>query len=317
MSLFGSRFQVKVVSHRHLKATVPRPSRVDNSYLITVISWLFVDNTSFLSGSFYNLLFVLDVLKSQFTSVKSLSRVWLFVTPRTAAHQASLSITNSRSSPKENMHLWLFFISPFLSSNLVFPYEGVLIQLWGMFFSYSLDHVLFLDFLVLPKSTCLSRWILLPLDWLSISLSFYLTFSTLMFLAYITGYFLNSSFKSYWIFNFSNCIYNFQEIFLALFFFLLTALSYLMKNIYSSLRVFIRLKTNFFCSISSRVSCGVFCCHSSWFFSFRLFVSSTCLMTPLVQVICMRLAWSVHMADTSFLCGCIACPGRADCELCA
>ena len=33
-------------------------------------------------------------------SVQSLSRVWLFVTPLTAAHQASLSITNSRSSLK-------------------------------------------------------------------------------------------------------------------------------------------------------------------------------------------------------------------------
>ena len=33
-------------------------------------------------------------------SVQSLSRVWLFETPWTAAHQASLSITNSQSSPK-------------------------------------------------------------------------------------------------------------------------------------------------------------------------------------------------------------------------
>ena len=32
-----------------------------------------------------------------FSSVKSLSRVWLFATPWTAAHQASLSITNSQS----------------------------------------------------------------------------------------------------------------------------------------------------------------------------------------------------------------------------
>ena len=32
-----------------------------------------------------------------FSSVHLLSRVWLFVSPRTAAHQASLSITNSRS----------------------------------------------------------------------------------------------------------------------------------------------------------------------------------------------------------------------------
>ena len=33
----------------------------------------------------------------QFSSVQSLSGVWLFATPWTAAHQASLSITNSRS----------------------------------------------------------------------------------------------------------------------------------------------------------------------------------------------------------------------------
>ena len=36
----------------------------------------------------------------QFSSVQSLSRVRLFATPLTAAHQASLSIANSRSPPK-------------------------------------------------------------------------------------------------------------------------------------------------------------------------------------------------------------------------
>ena len=35
----------------------------------------------------------------QFSSVQSLSHVWLFATPWTAARQASLSITNSWSSP--------------------------------------------------------------------------------------------------------------------------------------------------------------------------------------------------------------------------
>ena len=35
-----------------------------------------------------------------FSSVQSLSRVRLFVTPRIAAHQASLSITNSQNSLK-------------------------------------------------------------------------------------------------------------------------------------------------------------------------------------------------------------------------
>ena len=39
-------------------------------------------------------------LSLQFSSVQSLSRVRLFVTPWIAAHQASLSITNSRSSPR-------------------------------------------------------------------------------------------------------------------------------------------------------------------------------------------------------------------------
>ena len=39
----------------------------------------------------------LDLIDS---SVKSFSRVWLFATPWTAARQASLSITNSQSSPK-------------------------------------------------------------------------------------------------------------------------------------------------------------------------------------------------------------------------
>ena len=34
----------------------------------------------------------------QFSSIQSLSRVWLFATPWITARQASLSITNSRSS---------------------------------------------------------------------------------------------------------------------------------------------------------------------------------------------------------------------------
>ena len=40
----------------------------------------------------------------QFSSVQSLSRVWLFATPWTTALQASLSITNSQSPPKP---MWL------------------------------------------------------------------------------------------------------------------------------------------------------------------------------------------------------------------
>ena len=40
------------------------------------------------------------MLTATFNSVQSLSHVWFFVTPWTAACQASLSITNSRSPPK-------------------------------------------------------------------------------------------------------------------------------------------------------------------------------------------------------------------------
>ena len=41
-----------------------------------------------------------EALARRFSSVESLSHVWLFVTPWTAACQGSLSITNSQSPPK-------------------------------------------------------------------------------------------------------------------------------------------------------------------------------------------------------------------------
>ena len=50
------------------------------------------------SKSFYSLTRVLVTIpENQFSSVQWLSRVQLFMTPWAAAHQASLSITNSRS----------------------------------------------------------------------------------------------------------------------------------------------------------------------------------------------------------------------------
>ena len=63
-------------------------------------------------------------------SVQSLDRVWLFVTPWTAACQASLSITNSRSPPKPmpielvmpSNHLIL--CHPFSSCPQFFPASG-------------------------------------------------------------------------------------------------------------------------------------------------------------------------------------------------
>ena len=72
----------------------------------------------------------------QFSSVQSLSRVLLFATPWTAAHQASLSITNSQSAPK---HHWvsdaihLILCRPLLLLPSIFPSSGCfqMSQLFG------------------------------------------------------------------------------------------------------------------------------------------------------------------------------------------
>ena len=56
-------------------------------------------------------------LLHQFSSVQSLSRVWLFATPWIAARQASLSITNSRSLP--NSHPSTQWCHPAISSSAV------------------------------------------------------------------------------------------------------------------------------------------------------------------------------------------------------
>ena len=85
----------------------------------------------------------------QFSSVQSLSRVWLFVTPWIAAHQASLSITISRSSlrltsiesvmPSSHLilcHL-LLLLPPIPPSIRVFSNESTLHVRWPKFWSFS------------------------------------------------------------------------------------------------------------------------------------------------------------------------------------
>ena len=57
----------------------------------------------------------LSPLNIFFSSVQSLSRVWLFETPRTAACQASLSITNSQS-----LHKLMSIESVMPSNHLIF-----------------------------------------------------------------------------------------------------------------------------------------------------------------------------------------------------
>ena len=85
----------------------------------------------------------------QFSSVQSLSRVQLFVTPWVAAHQASLSITNSRSSLKLMFiksvmpfgHLILcrplLLLPPIPLSIRVFSNESTLCMRWPKYWSFS------------------------------------------------------------------------------------------------------------------------------------------------------------------------------------
>ena len=64
-----------------------------------IIRWYF-SCSYMLTGLYFNFIFLWIYFRDQIRSDQSLSRVRLFATPRTTARQASLSITNSRSSPR-------------------------------------------------------------------------------------------------------------------------------------------------------------------------------------------------------------------------
>ena len=85
----------------------------------------------------------------QFSSVQSLSRVRLFATPWTTAHQASLSITNSHSLPKPtsaesvmpSSHLILcrpLLLLPSIPPSIrVFSSESTLCMRWPKYWNFS------------------------------------------------------------------------------------------------------------------------------------------------------------------------------------
>ena len=87
----------------------------------------------------------------QFSSVQSLSHVWLFATPWNVARQASLSITNSQSPHKPmstesvmpSNHLILcsplLFLPSIFPSIMVFSNESVLRIRWPKYWSFSLS----------------------------------------------------------------------------------------------------------------------------------------------------------------------------------
>ena len=90
-----------------------------------------------------------SVVPRLFSSVQSLSRVWLFVTPWIAACQASLSITNSQSSlrltsiesVKPSSHLILgrplLLLPPILPSIRVFSNESALRMRWPKYRTFN------------------------------------------------------------------------------------------------------------------------------------------------------------------------------------
>ena len=105
-----------------------------------------------------------------FSSVRSLSRVRIFETPWTAAHQASLSITNSWSPPKlmsiESMmpsnHLILcrpLLLPSIFHSIRVFSNESALPIRWPKYWSFSFN---------ISPSNEHSRLISFRMDWLDL-----------------------------------------------------------------------------------------------------------------------------------------------------
>ena len=93
--------------------------------------------------------------RSSVSSVKSLSRVQLFVTPWIAARQASLSITNSRSITQTQVHQiidamqpshplpLLLFLSPIPPSIRVFSNESTLHIRWPKYWCFSFSIIPF------------------------------------------------------------------------------------------------------------------------------------------------------------------------------
>ena len=109
-----------------------------------------------------------NLLDNQFSSVQSLSRVRLFVTPYIAARQASLSITNSLSPPKPmsivlvrpSSHFILccpFLLLPSTFPSIsVFSRESALHIRWPKYWSLSFHN---------SPSNEYSGWISLRIDW--------------------------------------------------------------------------------------------------------------------------------------------------------
>ena len=117
------------------------------------------------------IMWIMWKLTFQFSSVQPLSHVRLFVTPWTAAHQASLSITNSLSPPKPmsielvmpSNHLILchplLFLPSIFPKTRVFSNESALCIRWPKYWSFSFN---------ISPSNELLRLISFGMDWLGL-----------------------------------------------------------------------------------------------------------------------------------------------------
>ena len=142
-----------------------------NSLLFLLIK-LYVIDTCFYKA-IWTIYFCLGGFKF-FKKVRSdqlLSRVWLFVTPWIAACQASLSLTNSRSSlrlksiesvmPSSHLILCrpLLLLPPIPPSIRVFPNESILRMRWPKYWSFS--------FSIIPSKE-IPGLISFKMDWLDL-----------------------------------------------------------------------------------------------------------------------------------------------------
>ena len=146
---------LKVCDCKILRSHLLRPSlKLHNTQKLGITDCMHLSFLCFLvpmwAGRLWNI-YLLGQETSQLNqlgSVQSLSYVQLFVTPWTAAHQASLSITNSRSLLKlRSIELvmpsnHLILCHPLLPTSVfpsirIFPNESVLHIRWPQYWSFS------------------------------------------------------------------------------------------------------------------------------------------------------------------------------------
>ena len=153
----------------------------------------------------------------KFSSVRWLSRVWLFATPWIAARQASLSITNSRSSlrlmcielvmPSSHLILCrpLLLLPPILPSIRVFFNESTLRMMWPKYWSFS--------FSIVPSSEH-PGLISFRMDWLDLlevqgTLKSLLPVTGVQIVTNsVKGYILLVVITKYWLYSLSHTIYD-------------------------------------------------------------------------------------------------------------